>query len=146
MTLEDGIQRARAEGRILGETAVRVPAVDSGPYGMGKKRPNKYGNRKTLVDGKFFDSKKEANRYLELKAMETDGRVRNLILQQRIPIFVNKIVVCHYVPDFVFEERIGSSWTLVVEDVKSEITRKNPVYRLKKKLLAASCGRQIREV
>lgn len=147
MTIEDGIQRARAEGRILGETAVRVPAVDGGPSGMGKKRPNKYGNKKTLVDGIAFDSKKEANRYLELKAMEKCGVVRNLRLQVRIPIPVNSVKVATYIADFTFEELIDNDkWTEVVEDVKSAHTRKEPYYRLKSRLLKAALGIEIREV
>ena len=34
---------------------------------------SKYLNKKTEIDGKVFDSKKEAKRYLELKAMEEEG-------------------------------------------------------------------------
>lgn len=140
------ITKARAEGRILRETKpVSLPPVDNVANTVVPAQA-KYRNQKTEVCGLKFDSKKEANRYLELRFMEGQGRIRNLILQQRIPIIVNKQIVCRYVADFVYEEREGQSWRLVTEDVKSEITRKNPVYRLKKKLLAAACGRQIREV
>ena len=34
---------------------------------------NKYRNRKTVVDGITFDSKREAERYMELKLLEQAG-------------------------------------------------------------------------
>lgn len=42
---------------------------------------SKYGARKTVVDGITFDSKKEANRYRELKLLEEAGEIRFLRLQ-----------------------------------------------------------------
>ena len=42
---------------------------------------SKYRNKKTQVDGIWFDSKKEAERYLELKALEQKGEIRKLKLQ-----------------------------------------------------------------
>lgn len=42
---------------------------------------SKYGARKTVVDGITFDSKKEANRYRELKLLEKAGKISNLKLQ-----------------------------------------------------------------
>ena len=101
-------------------------------------RQNKYRNQKTITDGKVFDSRKEAMRYHELKLLEKAGEIKDLELQPRftlLPSFrrdgktIRKI---EYVADFQYKEADG---TKIVEDVKSEITRKNPVYRLKKKLL-----------
>lgn len=48
-----------------------------------------------------------------------------------------------YVADFTY---IDSEGELVVEDVKSEITRKDPVYRIKKKQMAEKFGLIITEV
>jgi hypothetical protein len=50
--------------------------------------------------------------------------------------------VCKYISDFVYLEN-GQK---IVEDVKSEYTRKLPVYRLKKKLVKAVHGIDIKEV
>lgn len=95
---------------------------------------SKYHNKKNTVDGITFDSKKESNRYLELKMMEKGGLISNLRLQVRFSICPkaggNKRER-FYVADFVYEER-GKS---IIEDVKSPITRRNPVYSLKKALV-----------
>lgn len=140
MTTEDGIRRAMAEGRIV-EKGVRLPALDTAPT-VEKKRPSKYGNRKVEVDGITFDSKKEAERYVVLREMEKNGHIRGLKLQEWFRLEVNGQLVCFYVADFVYEMNGG----LVVEDVKSEFTRKNPVYRIKKKLMKAVHGIEIQEV
>ena len=100
-------------------------------------KKNKYGNKKTVVDGITFDSRKEANRYAELKILERGGVITDLELQPRFELLsgfrrngktYRKI---EYVADFSYNE----SGRTVVEDVKSVITRKNPVYVIKKKLL-----------
>ena len=97
----------------------------------------KYGNVKT--DG--FDSKKEARRYADLLLLERAGRIQNLRSQIPYACVVNGIHVCDYVADAVYNE--GAR--LVVEDTKSEVTRKLPVYRLKRKLMLACHGIQITE-
>ena len=70
------------------------------------------------------------------------GEIKNLEKQVRFPIIVNGVKVCTYVADYVYDEMAGR----VVEDVKSEFTRKDPVYRLKYKLMKACHGIDIREV
>lgn len=108
---------------------------------VGGKRA-KFRNVKTVVDGVTFDSKKEAKRYGELKALEGAGAISELRLQVAFPLYVNGSLVCEYVADFVYREKN----VRVVEDVKSAFTRKNPVYRIKRKLMAALNGIDIREV
>jgi len=113
---------------------------------------NKYGNKKTVVDGIVFDSKKEANRYCELKLLEKAGEIRDLKRQVKfvlIPaiseyrgcgqraVCVQKAVT--YIADFVYKEN-GEE---IVEDVKG---MKTEVYKLKKKLLRWRYGITIREV
>lgn len=44
---------------------------------------NKYRNKKVIVDGEEFDSKKEGNRYKELRLLERAGEISNLELQPR---------------------------------------------------------------
>jgi len=107
---------------------------------MGDKR-SKYGNRKVVVEGIKFDSEKEGNRYRVLKIAEFGGEISNLRLQKVYELKVEGSKVCKYKADFVYI-RNGVE---VVEDVKSEITRKARVYRIKKKLIKAIYGIDILE-
>ncbi|WP_421782656.1 DUF1064 domain-containing protein [Kiloniella litopenaei] len=106
-------------------------------------RPNKYRNKKVEYDGHKFDSKKEARRYQELKLLERAGEVKGLELQKRFPFVVEDKRICVYVADFYYLEQGGGE---VVEDVKSPVTRKDPVYRIKNKLFEAIYGYKITEV
>ena len=94
----------------------------------------KYHNVKTTVMGIKFDSKKEGARYLELFMLQKAGQISNLELQKKFEICPKKYAnkrARYYVADFVYTEN-GQK---VIEDVKSPITRKNPVYSLKKALV-----------
>lgn len=104
-------------------------------------RATKYHNRITYVDGIRFMSKRESQRYLELKALERGGIIRNLELQPRFPIKVNDIKICTYVADFRYID-VAKGET-VIEDVKGVLTA---VYRIKKKLMQAVLGLEIQEV
>lgn len=112
--------------------------------GVGMLKPRKYKNIKIEVDGLKFDSKKEARRYGELKLLQRAGEISELELQEKIPLTVNDQKVCTYVADFsYYDKALGRA---VIEDVKSEYTRKLPVYRLKRKLHKAIYGFDITEV
>ena len=52
-----------------------LPSVDHMAKAIAKAAPSKYRNTKTEVDGILFDSKKEAARWLELKALEAAGKI-----------------------------------------------------------------------
>ena len=108
-------------------------------------RPHKYHARRTAVDGHTFDSAGEAARYLELRALERAGLVTDLVVQPEYPIVVgvDRVCVCRYVADFSYVDldRGGT----VVEDWKAAPTR-TPIYRLKRKLLAAVYGIEVVEV
>lgn len=88
-----------------------------------------------------FDSKKEAARWGELLILQRVASISALRRQVRFPLVVNGVLVCVYVADFVYIE----AGRRVIEDVKSAFTRKLPVYRLKKKLMRAVWGIDIRE-
>lgn len=93
-----------------------------------------------------FDSRREFERWLELKQLERAGKIRGLERQKAFVLidkseYGRRIV---YKCDFTYQE--ASSGAKIVEDVKSPITQKNPVYRLKKRLLAERYGIVIREV
>lgn len=107
---------------------------------------SKYGNKKVVVDGIEFDSKREARRYIDLKAMEIAGLIQNLRLQVRYLLIpsqridgkvVEREVV--YVADFVYEQ----DGKTVVEDSKGHRTKE---YILKRKMMLFFLGIQIREV
>ena len=103
----------------------------------------KYRNSPTVLDGIRFDSKREAERYAELKLLERGGIIKDLKTQVRfelIPKNKNGRAV-YYVCDFTYTE----NGVLVVEDVKSQPT-KTPVYRLKKRLMKEVHGIDIKEV
>lgn len=95
---------------------------------------NKYRNVRVVIDGIKFDSKKECRRYMELKLLMKGGVISNLELQRRFEVCPKKHEnkrARYYVADFVYKEN-GRD---VIEDVKSPITRSNPVYSLKKALM-----------
>lgn len=104
---------------------------------------NKYRNQKTAVDGIEFHSRKEASRYSVLKILERAGEISDLVLQPRFVIAEGfkhdgkTYRTRFYVADFQYRDKSGS---VVVEDVKSPITKKNPVYRLKIHLFLSRYG------
>jgi hypothetical protein len=117
---------------------------------MHRAKHSKYRNVRTEVDGIKFDSKKEAARYQELKLMERAGEIYDLVLQPAFAITVNGLKVCTYKADFrynqVRRDQTGmrmESLDHIVEDVKGV---KTDVYKLKKKLVKACHGIDIREV
>ena len=108
---------------------------------MGKIFARKYGNLK--ING--FDSRKESDRYTELKLLEKAGVISDLRTQvvfELIPrqIYKGKFAEhpVRYVADFVYTE----DGETVVEDVKG---MKTDVYRIKKKLMLYMHGIRIRE-
>ncbi|MBZ0158440.1 MAG: DUF1064 domain-containing protein [Alphaproteobacteria bacterium] len=100
---------------------------------------NKFGARKTVVDGIRFDSAREARRYQELCLLEKTGQIQDLALQVPFIIEVGGKKICTYRADFCYTEK-GER---IVEDVKGHRTRE---YILKKKLTEAIYGIQIREI
>ena len=110
---------------------------------------NKYGARKTVLDGQVFDSRKEASRWAELRLMERAGVISGL--QRQVPFVLipaqrdsrGRVVEreCKYIADFVYMEQ----GQMVVEDTKSSIT-KTKEYVIKRKLLLERFGIRIKEV
>ena len=107
---------------------------------------SKYGNKKIEVLGIKFDSKREARRYLDLKAAESAGVIHNLRLQVKYLLIPSQRIdgrvverEVSYVADFVFEEN-GET---VVEDTKGHRTKD---YIIKRKLMLYVHGIRIREV
>jgi hypothetical protein len=108
------------------------------------KKKSKHRNVKTELDGITYDSAKEANRAAELALCVLGKKIADLSLQASFKLVVNEQSICFYVADFVYRDLMTGK--MVVEDVKSEHTRKLPVYRIKKKLMKACFGIEIVEV
>jgi len=102
-------------------------------------KQNKYHNKKVEYDGIKFDSIKEKNRYIGLKQLERLGVIQNL--QRQVPYLLIDTIKykgktypkTKYYADFQYTD--VKSGRTIVEDVKSEITRKDKIYRLKIKML-----------
>ena len=93
---------------------------------------NKYGARKTVVDGITFASKREAARWCDLKLMLRAGLIRDL--ERQVPLEIvpktDKHRARYYIADFVYTET-GTS-RKVYEDTKGCATQ---VYQLKKAIV-----------
>lgn len=122
---------------------------------------NKYKNKKVTIDGKTFDSKKEANRYFNLKLLEKGGAIKNLQTQVKYVLIpaqyegtgeyytrgkykgeekkrlVEKEI--SYRADFVYEQ----DGQTIVEDTKGF---KTDVYVMKRKMMLYFHNIKIREV
>lgn len=107
------------------------------------KKVNKYRNQKVIVDGIKFDSTKESRRYLELNWLKKAGKITDFDLQPVFEFKFNGVLVCKYKADFRVYYPDG---TVIIEDVKSEITKKDPVYRIKNKLMKAVYNIEITEI
>ena len=125
----------------------RMTAEEYREYLASRKRGDKYGNTKTVVDGITFDSEVEANRYAELKMLEKAGNITELERQKKFelqPAFTHKghrYNAIFYVCDFFYKQ--GDKY--IIEDVKSAITKTNAVYKLKKKMMLYK-GYEIQEI
>lgn len=97
---------------------------------------NKYFNKKVIIDGIKFDSKKEAKRYTELKLLKKAGVIKDLELQAVFvlqPKYTNAkgehIRAITYKADFYYYDNQKEKY--IVEDTKGFRT---DTYKLKKKL------------
>ncbi len=95
------------------------------------------------MKGIRFASKAEAARYIELCILERAGDIRGLRRQPRYPLLVNGMKVGTYVGDAEYHEKWNDQWVKIVEDTKGVVTS---VYRLKRALMLACYGIEIREV
>ena len=111
-------------------------------------RKKKYGNEKVKIDGVVFDSKREADRWADLRVLERAGEIDRLQRQVKftlIPVQRDdkgkvKERECSYIADFVYYDEHGDR---VVEDAKGY---KTPEYKIKKKLMLFFFGIEIKEV
>lgn len=110
-----------------------------------KNTKSKYGAIKCKYNGIEFDSKKERDRYIELRKLEITGIISDLqlqvpfVLQDSFEFNDKKILPIKYIADFTYWE----NGELVIEDVKG---KKTAVYELKKKMFMYRYKKYIREV
>lgn len=123
---------------------------------------SKYLNKKIVVNGIEFDSKKEARRYQELLLLLNTGEITDLRLQvpyelipaQKEPPTIGskggvrpgKTIerACIYVADFVYRDKEGRE---VVEDVKGyRMGGAYSLFKIKKKLMLWRFGISVKEV
>lgn len=124
---------------------------------------NKYHAKKTTVDGIQFDSKREAQRYLQLKLMVKAGVISNLQRQVKYELIPAQYIdgkcverALNYISDFEYDEMVPLRQRTVmadkdakmvsrhiVEDVKGVRTE---VYKVKRKMMLHKYGIQIREL
>lgn len=100
---------------------------------------SKYKSKKITIDGMTFDSKKEAQRYIELRKMQNTGKITDLKCQVKYLLIpsqkvANKVVerAVTYIADFEYIK----DGQKIVEDVKGY--RKGQAYALfviKRKLM-----------
>ena len=116
---------------------------------INRKKGSKMKNTKVIIDDLIFDSKKEADRYMELKALFKDEVITDLELQKPFVLAPSVILngrkkpPIRYVADFCY---INNQGEIVVEDVKSSFTKTLPVYRMKSHLMKAIHNIDIVEV
>jgi hypothetical protein len=112
----------------------------------GGQRKNKFGARRTPVDGIMFDSAKEARRYQQLRLEERAGHITDLKLQVPFNITATRpngeqVVVAKYIADFTYERIYADGdEEFIVEDAKGVQT---PEFKLKKKLVEVQHGVEI---
>lgn len=106
-------------------------------------KKNKFGNRRTTIDGITFASKREAERWCDLRLMEKAGVIADL--ERQVPLELvpktDKHRARYYVADFVYTD--CATGEKVYEDSKGAITQ---IYSLKKSIVYWRYGIDIREV
>lgn len=141
-----------ADARRLGKQPALTQAIHerAEAFQAPPSKRAKFGNKKTYCAGIMFDSGHEANRYLELKALMELGDIRDLELQPKYGIFACElstgkgIEVASFKADFRYFDVKADR--MCVEDAKSDGTKGETAYRLRKKIVEACHGITIEEV
>jgi hypothetical protein len=115
------------------------PAQTAAPAQQKQKRRRKYNNNPTEYGGRVFASVHEADVCRQLELRVRAGDLRGVICQHAfyLPGGVK------YIADFVTLKNDG---TYDVLDAKSEATRKDKTYRLKRRQMKEVLGIEIVEV
>ena len=117
---------------------------------FGEKKSGKIAHVKIKVGDEEFDSIAEHDRYIELLLMQKAGVISDLechpsyevIPRQETPEGKQNFRSVIYTPDFRYK-RNGKE---IVEEVKSEYTRKEKDYVLRRKMLYFTQGIYVEEI
>ena len=112
-------------------------------------KKSRYRSEPVIVDGVRYASKKQYQRWCQLQMLERAGKIADL--RREVPFELAPAVILdgrkksalRYFADATYID--GETLKLVCEDTKSPITRKDPVYRIKKHLMATVRGIEILE-
>ena len=127
--------------------SIRLPdAISADEYRalLASEKRRKYNSQPVEIDGIRFASRAEARRYGELLWQERDGMIHDLECQPRYRLEVNGVKICDYAGDFRYTD--AQTGAVVVEDVKGGDATKTPVYRLKRRLMLACHGIEVKEI
>ena len=113
-----------------------------------KPKANKYKAQKCEFKGEKFDSRKELQRWLELRLLERSGEITELKRQVKfelVPAQKDEKGKCleravTYIADFVYKDQQGK---MVVEDTKGMRTKE---YIIKRKLMLYLHRIRIKEI
>lgn len=126
---------------------------------------SKYNSRKTTVNGRTFDSKKESRRYEELLLLEKAGIIKNL--QMQVPFTVipqqseiterysektgkrlkDKTTVLERETTYIADFTYWKNGEFIVEDVKGyKNSTAYAVFVIKRKLMLQVYGIRVKEV
>ena len=106
------------------------------------EKRTKYNNKRIKVDGIYFDSKKEADYYSELKILLRAKEIQGFSIQCTFVLEegneeINPIC---YVADFIVFENDGTANVIDTKGMRTD------VYKLKKKMFEKKFGMKIIEV
>jgi hypothetical protein len=98
---------------------------------MSNNSKLKYRNQKTIVDGIIFDSKKEADYYMQLKILKQNGNIIDFLRQ--VPFLLHEyyfsptdgpVRPIYYIADFVVIKRDPNKFVkLEIHEVKGKWTK-----------------------
>ena len=110
-----------------------------------------YINKKVVIDGIKFDSKKEARRYQALLLLQRAGEISDLELQPKFELVkgvkfsgdARAKPAVRYFADFAYTDVLTGE--RIVGDVKSPVTKEKPYYKMKRHLMLAIHGIEVKE-
>lgn len=134
----------------MGKDFIRLKPLAQMPC-FGETASGKVPHQRIVADGIEFDSKAEHDRYIELKLMERAGRISKLECHPTYEVLPKQITPegrqnfrpVVYTPDFRYINQDGKE---IVEEVKSEYTRHEKDYVIRRKLLFFTQGIYVEEV
>jgi hypothetical protein len=123
-----------AEADAMAHGWSKTKTVSEAEYRSQFVKAPKYHNVKTTTyDGVLCDSKREAARWEQLRAMQAAGMIADLLPHPSFPVYVNGTRTGRFTGDALYVE----SGKLILEDTKSRITAKHQGYRARVKVFLA---------